>query len=157
MWSSREIIRVCDLAMAQIGKPYEIGGKGPDGVWIVKGKPTIYDKEPKSFDCSGFTRWVIAQGQADDQSSVIIPHGCIDQLKYCRPVGAEPVRVLDLGFADLSGNDGAPDHVVIKISETEVIEARGKPYNAVILRPIAAWEAQRGFLGFWRVPGIRSK
>lgn len=149
MWSKEEVARVSALGLALVNQvTYAIGGNGPDGKWVVRGKPGL-DETPTEADCSGWSRWLIGQGQP----RILLPHGCIAQLKFCTPVVGSP-QILDLGFADLHGKDGQPDHVIIKITWDRVIECRGEPYNKVFTRPISVWEAQRGMMGFWRVPGI---
>lgn len=147
----QEIIqRALEAAADQLGKPYAIGGE-VDGKWVVRGKPNISDPDPKEFDCSGLSRWVIGQ------CGIVIPHGCAAQIKFCKPIAGLP-RPLDLGFADLRASDGVPDHVVIALADDNVIEARGKQvgktYEQVILRPKKVWEAQNGWLGWYRVPGL---
>lgn len=146
---------MADIVLKQIGKPYAIGYEDKTTKkWMVKGKPSISNSEPADFDCSGLSRWACGQGMDENRRVIVLPHGCIEQLKFCEPLGNQRPRPFDLGFADLRGGDGAPDHVVIVIDNANVIEARGNPIGKVITRPIAAWEAQKGFLGFWSVPGI---
>lgn len=100
------------------------------------------------IDCSGFVRWVLAPW-------VLIPDGSYHQVGVCKKLpAAVKAAPLDLGFADLSGGDGVVDHVVMVLNGEEVIEARAKPYSAVIKRPRERWLAQKGFLGFYTVPGI---
>lgn len=144
MWSREEVARVVELAREQLGKPYEFGAK-----------PKLDDPRPETFDCAGFVRWVIGQGRDDRGRQIILPEGSFEQIKVCKAL-ARPPRPLDLGFADLHPPAGVMDHVVMKIDDENVIEARGKPYNGVILRPIAKWEAQKGFMGWWEVPGVNS-
>ena len=154
MFSPAEVRRVVDIAMKQLGKPYAIGCEDKTTKkWVVKGKPSISNPNPDDMDCSGFSRWLIGQGRCEDGKIIVIPHGCRDQIKFCNALGSQSPRPLDLGFANLNPDD-APDHVVIVIDGANVIEARGKPYNKVIIRPISVWEAQKGFLGFWSVPGV---
>jgi cell wall-associated NlpC family hydrolase len=136
--------------LKQLGKPYQFGAKWPST-----------DTDPQSpVDCSGFSRWAIAQGRDGHGRQTLLPHGCINQIKVCTPLGIQKPCRLDLGFADLHGNDGAPDHVIIKLDDVWVIEARGPQqgadYNKIIKRPISVWEAQKGFLGWWRPAGIYS-
>ena|SRR3990167_5120999 len=152
MWTDEEIKRVCAYLRAQIGKPYAIGGPDSRGDWITRGKPHINDTNPTSFDCSGLSRNVIAQGRNCLGERIVLPHGTIDQVKFCIPLARAP-KPLELGFADLDGS-GQVDHVVIAYDGVIVIEARGKPFHRVIERPIARWEAQKGFLGWWSPPGI---
>ncbi len=156
-WPVSERERVLELLWQQLGVPYAIGGKDPKtGKWIVRGKPHIARKDPDEFDCSGLSRWIIAQGRANDGSRTILPHGTRFQIKKCQPIHGD-ILPLDLGFADMDGNGGI-DHVIVRYSDTLVVEARGpqegKDYGKVIHRPVSAWEAWRGFYGWWRVPGI---
>ena len=155
-WDGEEIQRVCELALKMKDRPYQFGAKWP-----------LTDTNPQApVDCSGFSRWIIGQGRDAHGRQIVLPHSCINQIKVCKPLALERPLVLDLGFADLIGQDGAPDHVVVRISESLVIEARGCkthlghkpelcPYKKVVLRPAAVWDAQKGFMGWWRVPGLR--
>ena len=153
-WSKATRLHVQDVIMQQLGVPYKIGSADPDtGKWIVRGKPSISNEHPDSFDCSGLSRWGIAQG-IENGKSIILPHGSFNQINFCKPLGAEEPQLFDLGFADFDDKKGVPDHVIIIINYYEVIEARGEPYNKVILRPIAVWEKSPGFMGWWRVPSI---
>lgn len=140
------------MALTQVGKPYAIGGLDGNGRWVVRGKPSVHDSDPKDFDCSGFASWVVGQ------TGIILPDGCKAQRLYCKELLAgDDDLSLDLWFADLHG-DPAPDHVVISIPGPNVIEARGpqvgKEYGRVIIRPKIVWIAQKGFLGRFRVPGL---
>ena len=120
-------------------------------------KPRLSETAPKACDCSGFSRWVIGQGNAPDGKYINLPVGSHDQFLLCKPVPCAP-RPLDLGFADLHGGDARADHVVVRLDAEWVIEARGhqvgKDFGKVIARPVAAWEAQKGWLGWRAVPGI---
>jgi len=156
MWSYDERQRVLKLLHKQLGKPYAIGSK-VDGKWVVQGKPQITDTDPKDFDCSGFSRWAIAQGLCQCGNRIVLPHGTKFQIKKCSPLTTEAPRPLDLGFGDMDCKDGV-DHVIVRFSSLLVIEARGpqegRDYGKVILRPVSAWEKYKGFMGWWRVPGI---
>lgn len=160
MWQAGEVDRVVNLALKQMGKPYAIGGKDRSGKWVVRGKPDIYNEDPEEFDCSGFSRWIIGQGMKTDGRRILIPHGAQEQLAFCKPVTKNP-RPLDLGFGDmdLDPKDPRPiDHVIIRLTDTMVIEARGpqkgRDYGKVITRPVSAWENWKGFMGWWRAEGI---
>lgn len=143
MWSASEVARVADIAFAQKGKPYRFGAK-----------PVLSEAEPGWFDCSGFVRWVIGQGRDTNGRQIILPLGSFQQIERCVAI-ARPPRVLDVGYFDSpNDDDDLVDHVILKINDAQVIEARGKPHNAVILRPIAKWENQKGFMGWWTVNGI---
>lgn len=140
-------------ARAQLGKSYAIGGPDDKGGWIVRGKPLTSDQNPREFDCSGFSKWVLGQMGID------LPDGCALQIQVCRKLSVmEAPQPLDLGFACLHGRDETPDHVVLRLDDQNVIEARGfqagHDYNKVIIRPVSAWEAQAGWLGWHRAPGL---
>lgn len=48
MVDDKEIARVVGLLQAQLGKPYAEGGPDPKtGQWIVRGKPSFNDPNPK--------------------------------------------------------------------------------------------------------------
>lgn len=154
-WPPDEIERVSLLLYGRIGTPYAKGYPGKKD-WVVRGKPEITEKSPSEFDCSGLARWIIGQGVPTDGKRIILPHGTIEQIKFCIPISREPFP-LDLGFADLD-ESGEPDHVIVYYGMNSgvqtVVEARGKPYGRVIERPRDKWESQKGFLGWWTVPGL---
>jgi len=79
-----------------------------------------------------------------------LPDGSQNQFNFCIPV--DDHRVGDLGFSG-TGPKGI-NHVFYLIDRATVIEARGKPYNQVILRPRFAWESWKGFQGWRRVPDV---
>ncbi len=163
MWKEGEVERVVRLGLEQVGKLYAIGG--PDAVtgkWVVRGKPNISEKDPLAFDCSGLSRWLIGQGVQESGLSIVLPHGAQEQIAKCLVVtNPKAWRPLDLGFGDMDMDpkDARPiDHVIIRIDETTVLEARApqpnRDYGKVITRPVSAWEKWPGFMGWWRVPGI---
>ena len=154
MWDPGEVERVEALGRSLVGRTkYAIGGPDGKGGWIVRGKPAFNDPAPALADCSGWSRWLIGQGRSA-AGRVELPHGCLAQHAACLPVPGEPLP-MDLGFADLRGGDDLPDHVVVLLSNAEVIESRGAPHGGVILRPRAVWEKQKGWQGWRRVPGVR--
>ena len=157
MWKGGEVERVTQLLLKQLGKPYAIGAKDlKTKKWVVRGKPEVCDEDPMEFDCSGLSRWIIAQGIDQHGKRLVLPRGSYNQVKECRPV-VTGWRPLDLGFADMDG-EGGIDHVIIRLNEELVVEARGhqkdRDYGKVITRPVSAWEAWRGFFGWFRAPGI---
>jgi len=121
----------------QIGKAYKYG------VEVKVGRKAI-DSAPE-WDCSE-----ILQVHFNLYESSL-PDGSQNQFDFCKPVAE--CAVGDLGFSG-TGPRGI-NHVFYLISKNQVIEARGEPYNRVILRPRAAWEAWRGFQGWRMVPDIR--
>lgn len=154
-WPKIELDRVINLLRDQVGKNYAIGGPGKDGKWITRGKPSLSVIDPSEFDCSGLSRWIIGQGRNYKNDRISLPHGTYNQINVCRPLLVEPWRPLDLGFSEsIRDTDDIIDHVIIRITETTVIEARGKPFHHVVQRPVKAWEKYPGFWGWYRVSGI---
>ena len=121
----------------QMGKRYKFGAE------IEVGRKAI--DAATEWDCSE-----ILQVHFNMFGSSL-PDGSQNQFDYCLPVDKPCVG--DLGFSG-SGPKGI-NHVFILISGRWVLEARGKPYNRVILRPRAKWEAWRGFQGWRRVPDVK--
>lgn len=127
-----------------LGSPYQFGSKLPILVdWkSIIGQPT---------DCSGLSLWTLFQ------AGVKLPDGAANQFKVCTKLPAawqgDP-PALALGFYSPDNTPEKIDHVVVSMGAGVVIEARGEPYNCVICRPVAAWAAQKGFLGFYAPPGL---
>ncbi len=139
-WQEGERAAVLAGLAKRLGAPYQFGAKWKDG-----------DADPAGgVDCSGLSRWAFSLG------GVLLPHGSNAQFEACEKWPGKPVPLV-LGFADLHGEDSIVDHVVIGFDQWNVIEARahqeGKDYGKVITRPYAAWERQRGFLGWYFIPG----
>jgi cell wall-associated NlpC family hydrolase len=127
-------------AVETLGAPYLLGAK-----WAL-GTPASQLRGP--VDCSGFARWVL------DQAGIALPDGSYNQIKVCTKLAAaaqENPPALSLGFYASDGQN--VDHVVISTGTGVVVEARGEPYDCVILRPVSAWLAQPGFIGFYAPPG----
>lgn len=124
--------RLVKLAVSKVGQPYRFGAK-----WKLS--------EPEArgnIDCSGFTRW------AYYQCGVEIPEGSQAQYDFCVPV-VSPERG-DLGFFFSDGSKKSINHVGIIADDQYMVEARGKPFNEVILRPRSNWEKYDLFAGFRR-------
>lgn len=79
--------RLIQVALAQIGKPYVWGSKGPN-----------------TFDCSGLCTWSYAQ------IGIGIPNGSRNQFATMRPVTAGDLRPGDLIFFSIAGTNRI-DHV----------------------------------------------
>lgn len=127
-------------AIRMIGTPYLLGSK-----W-APGTPCEALRTP--VDCSGLSRWALAF------DGIELPDGSFNQIAVCTRLPDDqqqnpPAR--SLGFFK-APSASAVDHVVISTGTGVVIEARGAPYNSIILRPVAAWNAQPGFLGFYAPP-----
>lgn len=127
-------------AVEMLGSPYLLGAK-----W-APGTPCAALRGP--VDCSGFARWVLAN------AGIAVPDGSYNQIAVCTRLPEDQQAnppALSLGFYQAPGA-AAVDHVVVSVGTGVVIEARGAPYNCVLLRPAAAWSAQKGFLGYYAPP-----
>ena len=124
--------RLIKLAVSRLGNPYRFGAK-----WRLSNPD-----DRGNIDCSGFTRWLYYQ------AGVSIPEGSQAQYEGSVPV-AIPLKG-DLGFFWSSEDKKIVNHVGLIADEEYIIEARGKPYNEVILRPRAKWEAYSLFTGYRR-------
>lgn len=130
-------------AAAKLGAPYLFGGKWikPDGSVEIGG----------GIDCSGLSRWIAAGFGST------LPDGAQAQFRVCIKLPASlqsdpPAGAI--GFFDPEAAPDLVDHAITSMGAGVVIEARGAPYNCVICRPVAAWLAQPGFLGFYCPPGL---
>jgi cell wall-associated NlpC family hydrolase len=79
--------RLIQVALAQVGKPYVWGSKGPN-----------------TFDCSGLCTWSYAQ------IGIGVPNGSRNQFATMRPVTASELRPGDLIFFSIAGTNRI-DHV----------------------------------------------
>ena len=114
-----------------LGRPYLLGAK-----WKLN------DPNPEGpIDCSGFVRWLFSRG------GIPLPDGSYDEILACHKVVFEPFPG-DLGFFK-SATTGVVDHVGMVYDDYLMIEARGEPYNEVIVRPRRNWEAYSGFTGYY--------
>lgn len=130
-------------ALCEVGSPYKFGAKWTPGQMPLG-----------PVDCSGFSRWVL------NLAGIAIPEGSYNQVLVCSRLpddqqGEAPA--LSLGFYAtplFPAGGGSPivDHVVVSCGRGVVVEARGEPYNCVILTPARRWLDQPGFLGFYAPP-----
>jgi cell wall-associated NlpC family hydrolase len=128
-------------AVSMIGAPYLLGAKWEPNT------PSTALRGP--VDCSGFSLWTLSL------SGIMLPDGSFNQIKVCSKLPASEQSdppPLSLGFYQPPDSQTV-DHVVVSCGNGVVIEARGEPYNQVIMRPVSAWLAQPGFLGFYAPPG----
>ncbi|OZM75498.1 C40 family peptidase [Pseudonocardia sp. MH-G8] len=103
-------------ALAQLGKPYVWGGKGPD-----------------SFDCSGLmlAAWAAA--------GVPIPAGTVNQKTAGTPATLATLAPGDLLFSAGSlGSPSNPRHVGMYVGHGLVVDARDSA-TGVVLQPLADW------------------
>lgn len=93
------VSRVVQVALAQQGKRYVWGAKGPG-----------------TFDCSGLMSWSYAQ------VGISIPGSTAGQWPGMQPVAAGDVQPGDLAFFDING-DGRIDHVGMMVSGSTMVHA----------------------------------
>lgn len=117
---------VLDLAVAQLGRAYRVGGTTPAG-----------------FDCSGFTSWVFGK------AGVSLPRTSAGQSRSGREVAARGVRPGDLVFF---GGKGGVGHVGISLSGDAFIHSSG-PAGRVSVDSLSAPYWSASFLGARRVLG----
>jgi peptidoglycan DL-endopeptidase CwlO len=119
-----------DFAEAQIGKPYQFGGTGPDG-----------------YDCSGLVM------MAYRAAGVYIPRTSQQQWLWGPQVPASRVEPGDLVFfAGADGTPAAPGHVGLVIGHDEMIEAyaTGFPIRVSAFGDSAAAPGDGDPVGFTR-------
>jgi cell wall-associated NlpC family hydrolase len=124
-------VRLKKFLAAQLGKPYRLGvevAAGADGA---------------AFDCSEY----VERGWAE--VGVTVPDGCVNQFPATRPLNPlERPQVGDVNF--FKKGEHPPHHVVMYFGDGKnVIEARGEPFGAVILRPLSKIESWPDATG-WR-------
>ena len=136
-------------AVAMLGAPYVFGAKWP--LMVLPGTSNV------PIDCSGFSTWVLAW------AGVTLPEGSFNQAKVCTvklPASLQDdPPALALGFYAEDGS--TVDHVIVSCGGGVVVEAHGTkvltpgvPQDCVVLRTVAAWLEQPGFLGFYEPPGL---
>ncbi len=114
--------KVITFARAQIGKPYQFGGTGPD-----------------AFDCSGLTM------MAYRAAGIILPRTSQQQWAYGKQIPPSQVRPGDLVFfAGADGTMTAPGHVGIVIGNGYMIDA---PTTGMTIQ-IQPYTGQQGLVGF---------
>jgi cell wall-associated NlpC family hydrolase len=101
-------------ALAQVGRPYVLGGNEPD----------------TGFDCSGLTRY------AFQKAGAALPRRAYDQ---CQGAGAEVIPLENVEAGDLICASipltGEPDHVLLYVGDGQAIHAPrvGKNVGTVLL------------------------
>lgn len=111
-------IRAVQAALAQLGKPYVWGSKGPN-----------------SFDCSGLIQW------AYRQAGVNLGPDTYTQIRQGIPV--TQVQAGDAVFPLDAWNSRGPGHVQLAISATQVVEAPGRGMNVRVVPMPARYIARR--------------
>lgn len=107
--------------------------------YLYGAKWTLDSPSPEGpIDCSGFVRWVYSRG------GISIPDGSSSMYSVTTEVSKPQIG--DLGFFKDIKN--VIDHVGIVYDDFLMIEARGNPYDEVIVRPRSKWEAYELFTGY---------
>ncbi len=126
--------KIVKVALERLHRPYSFGAKWP-----------LNNMNPQGpIDCSGFVRWCYWRG------GLTIPDGSSAQ--FDATVATDNPIPGDLGFFR---NEQGIHHVGI-YNSSDVIEARGEPYNQVILRPSTKWEAWPEFTGWRRLKEVEN-
>lgn len=94
-------------ARRHLGTPYRWGGGGVGG------------PSAGGFDCSGLVQYAFAQATA---GQLILPRTTYEQIHCGRDVTPNALRPGDLVFCNFSA-PGVPEHVVIYVGDSQVIEA----------------------------------
>ncbi len=108
--ASERIQRVINYALAQVGKRWVFGARGPN-----------------AFDCSGLTL------AAYSQVGVSLVHYSAAQARQGAAVNFRqtPIRAGDVVFQDTDG-DGVINHVGIALSATRWVQARSSQFNVTV-------------------------
>jgi LysM repeat protein len=110
-------------ALAQVGKPYEWGGAGPD-----------------AFDCSGLVMYAYAA------AGISLPHYTVAQYDATGRISESQLEPGDLVFYD-TGDGAQPGHVAMYIGNGDVVSANTFGTN-VQTQPLS-WDG--AIMGFGRV------
>lgn len=87
-------------ALAQVGKPYRHGGRGPD-----------------AFDCSGLVAYVYGR------AGIKLPRSTLDLYRSGEAIDRDEARAGDLLFYRFEERKRAPSHVVIYLGDGEAVHA----------------------------------
>jgi cell wall-associated NlpC family hydrolase len=121
--------------LSQLGKPYVFGTE-----------VRMDDTNPLKFDCSELVEWSFRQ------IGIKVPDGSYNQFEQSVPILTR-VQFGDLVFLKRP-NGGSVYHVGIVFNAISVFEARGNPYNKVMMMPIKDWVAHPNFAGARRLKAV---
>lgn len=121
--------------LAQLGKPYKFGVE-----------VRMDNINPLEFDCSELVEW------AYHQIGVKVPDGSYTQYEQSIPIYSM-AQFGDLVFLKRP-NGGPVYHVGILFNQISVFEARGNPYNKVMMMPLKEWLVHPNFAGCRRLKAV---
>lgn len=126
---------VLDFALSQLGVLYVWGAEDP--------KPG-----PAAFDCSGFTKWCLAQ------VGIELPHNAELQRLMTVPCSWADARPGELVFY---GEGGAPygpaGHVGIKFDDTRIIDTASARHPVAVRSVLGPWTDKMPFVCGY-IPGV---
>jgi len=120
----------------QLGKPYLFGVENVTGLLKLK-----------RADCSEIIENAYAY------IGIKVPDYSNNQYMASSPIPAGEERLGDVGFFKRP-DAAATHHVGMIFNDFYVFEARGNPFNRIILRPRRRWEAWREFTGWRRLHAV---
>jgi cell wall-associated NlpC family hydrolase len=115
--------RAVDVALAQVGKPYQWGGAGPN-----------------SFDCSGLVMY------AWENAGVDLPHYTVSQYEDTERISESELRPGDLVFYD-TGDGAQPGHVTMYVGDGKIVTADTAGTRVRV--EVTTWDGRP--MGFGRV------
>lgn len=125
---SRTAAAFVEEALAQVGKPYVLGGDGPN-----------------VFDCSGLVQYCLAR------VGISAPRTSEEQYAWATPITEQELELGDLIFEQWPGDDSPPGHVIIYYENSLVIEAPQPGQNV----HVRSWSpAETEIVGYGSVPGL---
>lgn len=121
--------QVIDEAKKFLGRPYVLGGAGPN-----------------TFDCSGLVQYSLSRLGLSG-----VPRTSEAQWAWVQKISQSQLQPGDLIFEQWPGDQAAPGHVVIYAGGGKVIEA---PHTGANVR-IRSWSAsETTIVGYGRAPGL---
>ena len=125
-----------------LGIPYKLGAEWTD-----------LSKAPPFIDCSEMVEGLFRKRALE------MPDGAVNQWLFLKAYPASQPTTGDIGF--FIERDGQPDrpkgtvyHSGMIFDASRVIEARGKPYDKVLFRPVIAWREFKNFGGWVSHPDL---
>jgi len=115
---------------------------------------TDFSIAPTHLDCSELVEVVFRK------LGLMMPDGAANQYAFLKSYEVSSPHPGDVGFfiESENGDPGRPlgtvYHSGVVYDDHTVIEARGKPYNKVITRPLIVWNQWKNFGGWFEHPEL---